>query len=162
MNPSLLVAAGLFQLTFGTVPAPADAGRGATVEEAVFRDMIRDVPGLMGPYDMPFCLEGPGKSDPPADVMQRLAASDERVRRASACRIETDQEIEPTRWVVERESGKPAVNLHITSIQCSDDRHCWVECGYFARSLSASGNIFEVAKDGQEWVVRSRRMKWIS
>ncbi len=131
--------------------------------EAVFRDMIRDVPGLAGPYDLPFCLEGPGKSDPPANVLDRLTAAGGRVRPASACPIESN-EIEEIqiRSVVERQTGTPAIILNIGSIQCSDERHCSVECGYFSGSLSASGNTFEVAHDGREWVVTSRRLRWIS
>jgi hypothetical protein len=94
--------------------------------------------------------------------MKRLTGADARVRPASACGIETDPEIGEIRWVVERQTGAPAILLNVDSIQCSDDRHCSVVCGYFARSLSASSNTFEVERRGSEWLVVSRRMNWIS
>jgi hypothetical protein len=132
--------------------------------------MIRDVPGLMGPYDAAFCLEGPGKSDPPAPVMNRLRDSAPKVIPASACRIERDERFPrfpefpqfDIKQVVERENGAPAIMLEVESIQCSDERHCSVVCGYFARSLSASSNTFEVEKRDEAWIVTSRQMHWIS
>lgn len=159
MIRSVLLVTSLTQLSV-TAPDPSNAGRGTTVLEAVFRDMVRDVPGLSGPYgDLVFCLEGPGKSDPPEPVLNRLAASGERVRPASACRIEKDGLRE---WVVERETGARAVILMVQSIQCPDELHCSVSCGYFSQGLSASGNTFEVEKRGGAWMVVRRQMHWIS
>jgi hypothetical protein len=133
--------------------------------EAVFRDMIRDVPGLMGPYEVAFCLEAPGKTDPPAPVMNRLRDSAAKVIPASACRIELDGRFPPefgVKRMVELASGADAIMLQVDSIDCSDERHCSVVCGYFARSLSASSNTFEVEKRDEEWIVTSRQMLWIS
>jgi hypothetical protein len=129
--------------------------------------MIRDVPGLSGPYEVAFCLKGPGESDPPAPVMDRLRVSAARILPASACRIEREARV-PQRpefdlkRVVERENGARAIMLEVSSIECSDERHCTVACGYFSQSLSASGNSFEVEKRDESWVVTWRQMRWIS
>ena len=129
--------------------------------------MIRDVPGLSGPYEVAFCLKGPGDSDPPAPVMDRLRVSAARVLPASACRIEREVLLpghpeHDIKRVVERESAARAIMLEVSSIECSDERHCTVACGYFSQSLSASGNTFEVEKRGETWAVTSRQMRWIS
>ena len=160
MIANLLFAVAIAQ--FPVEPSPSNAGRGKTVLEAVFRDMIRDVPGLSGPYSSPFCLQGPGETDPPAAVMNRIRAFNAQVRPASACRLEKDPNIGQRRWMVERRTGGPAILLRVDSIQCSDNRHCSVSCGYFAASLSASSNIFQVERTGAEWLVTSRRMMLIS
>ena len=97
--------------------------------------------------------------------MSRLRDSASKVAPASACHIVLDERFPPqidVKRVAERENGADAIMLQVESVQCSDERHCSVVCGYFARSLSASSNTFEVEKRDEAWIVTSRQMHWIS
>jgi hypothetical protein len=157
----LALLAGLcFPLASAGAEPAALPDQASAVMQAVYQDMIRDVPGLSGPFDDAiFCLEGPDRSDPPAVMMSLLTASDGRIRAASACLIEPD---EPYRRALERRTGASAIILQIESVRCSDAEHCSVTCGYYQKSLSGSSNTFEVEKQGGAWVVVSRNLIWIS
>ena len=59
--------------------------RTEAVMAAVFKDMVRDVPGLSGPYDgLVFCLRAPEETDPPATMLRQLTTENSSIRARSA------------------------------------------------------------------------------
>lgn len=128
--------------------------------EAVYRDMMDDVPGLGSRAVDVFCIEGLSGADPEIGLLTRLAQSDSRVRPRSECTIESASPYH--RRMIETATGRASVALNIASVRCDTPQRCTVHCGYFAGDMSASGNNFEIEKRGAAWVVVSRDMVWIS
>ncbi len=106
-----------------------------------------------------FCLgAGPGPdrlSDPPADLLARFARHRPRVEGVSACRWND------VRWA-DRATGAQAIVHYVTRLDCPSPVRCTARGGYLEGNLSASGNRYELERQGRRWRVVADTMEWIS
>ncbi len=63
---------------------------------------------------------------------------------------------------VQDDIGARGLIFRVDSIRRTGPDTAVLEGGYFETGLSASGNVYELAKEGRRWVVKKDTMKWIS
>jgi hypothetical protein len=105
-----------------------------------------------------FCLQIEGRSDPSPELLRRFDGNDPPVKRGSLCTYPRGS----ARGGVEDETGAPGLIFRIDSIEHTGPDSAVVEGGYFEAGLSASGNIYDVARESGRWVVKRDTMQWIS
>lgn len=64
--------------------------------------------------------------------------------------------------IVDKKTGKQGVIFKVTSIKWINETEAEVEGGYYEGNLSASGNVYQVIYEKENWVVKKDTMKWIS
>lgn len=105
------------------------------------------------------CLgAGPGPdrlSDPPAELLARFGRHDPRVKGISACRWND------IRWA-DRATGAQAIVHYVIHLDCPAPTRCTALGGYLEGNLSASGNRYQLEREGGRWRVASDSMEWIS
>ena len=80
------------------------------------------------------------------------------VKKASLCSFKGGS----GRGGVEDETGAKGLIFRVDTIQHPSADTALVEGGYFEAGLSASGNLYELVKEGDRWVVKQDTMRWIS
>ena len=145
-------------------PAPAIATQAvsASVEddlrEAVFLHLFDHNLSAQQKVARVFCLQIESKRDPSAELLRRFVDHDPPVKPASLCTVQKGQ----GGGMVEDDGGARGLIFRVDSIRWIGRDTAVIEGGYFEAGLSASGNIYELVKEGKRWVVKSDTMKWIS
>lgn len=128
------------------------------VREAVFRHLFdHNASGQQNAAKV-FCLQIEGKRDPPPELLRRFEGNRPPVKKASLCSFNPGH----GRGGVEDETGAKGLIFRIDSIDHPTEDTATVEGGYFEAGLSASGNIYELVREGDRWIVKQDTMKWIS
>jgi hypothetical protein len=128
------------------------------IREAVFRHLFdHNASGLQKAAKV-FCLQIEGNQDPSPELLRRFDGYAPRVKKASLC---TFKPRHLTGGVVD-ETGAPALIFRVDTIQHPGENAATVEGGYFEAGLSASGNVYELVREGNRWIVKKDTMKWIS
>lgn len=128
------------------------------VREAVFRHLFDHNASGQQKAAKVYCLEIEGKLDPSPELLRRFAGNQPPVKKASLCSFKGGT----GRGGVEDETGAKGLIFRIDTIQHASADTATVEGGYFEAGLSASGNIYELVKEGDLWIVKQDTMKWIS
>jgi len=127
------------------------------VMEAVFRwQFDHNASGAQKNAAAYFLRVGKEGKDPSDAFMKRFEGHKPPVKKASQSR--TDK----ISGVVDKETGKNGLVFRITRIIWISDTEALVEGGYYEAGLSASGNEYEVVKEGDKWTIKKDTMKWIS
>lgn len=128
------------------------------VREAVFRHQFdHNASGLQKNAKV-FCLQIEGNRDPSPELLRRFDGNDPRVKKASLCTFKPGH----ARGGVVDDTGSPGLIFRVDAIQHSGDDSAIVEGGYFEAGLSSSGNVYELVREGNQWIVKKDTMKWIS
>lgn len=128
------------------------------LREAVFRHLFEhNASGLQRAAKV-FCLQAEGKRDPSPELLRRFEGNEPRVKRASLCTFVHGR----ARGGVQDETGAPGLIFRVDSIKRTGPDTAVVEGGYFEAGLSASGNIYELARESGHWVVKKDILRWIS
>jgi hypothetical protein len=128
------------------------------VREAVFRHLFdHNASGLQKTARV-YCLQIEENHDPSPELLRRFDGSEPRVTNASRCTFEQSH----TRSGVVDETGAPGLIFRVDTIVHPAENTAIVEGGYFEAGLSASGNVYELVRDGARWIVTKDTMKWIS
>lgn len=128
------------------------------IREAVFRHLFEhNVSGLQGAARA-FCLQIEGEADPSPELLRRFEGNEPRVKKASLCSTGHG----PRGGRVQDELGAPGLIFRVDSIQRTGPDSAVVEGGYYEAGLSASGNLYELARESGRWVVKKDTMRWIS
>jgi hypothetical protein len=99
---------------------------------------------------------GPDRlSDPPAELLARFSRHVPRVKGISACRWNDIS------WA-DRATGAQAIVHYVIRLDCSSPARCTALGGYLEGNLSASGNRYQLEREGGRWRVTSDSMEWIS
>jgi hypothetical protein len=128
------------------------------VREAVFRHLFDHNASGQQQAAKVFCLQIEGKQDPSTELLRRFEGNEPRVKKVSLC---TFQHGQPRSGVVDA-SGAPGLIFRIDAIQHPTADSAVVEGGYFEAGLSSSGNVYELVKEGDRWIVKKDTMRWIS
>jgi hypothetical protein len=128
------------------------------LREAVFRHLFDHNASGQQKNAKVFCLQIEGKQDPSPELLRRFDGNEPRVTKASLCTFKRGS----GRGAVQDETGAPGLIFRVDSIQHPTADTAVVEGGYFEAGLSASGNVYELVKDGTRWIVKKDTMRWIS
>ncbi len=141
-----------------TVAPPVEAYEEDDLREAVFRHLFEhNASGLQRAAKV-FCLQAEGKRDPSPELLRRFEGNEPRVKMVSLCTFVHGR----ARGGVRDETGAPGLIFRVDSIKRTGPDTAVVEGGYFEAGLSASGNIYELARESGRWVVKKDTMRWIS
>ena len=128
------------------------------VREAVFRHLFDHNASGQQKNAKVYCLQIEGKLDPSPGLLRRFEGNQPPVKKASLCSFKGG----PGRGGVEDETGAKGLIFRVDTIQHPSADTALVEGGYFEAGLSASGNVFELVKEGDRWIVKQDTMRWIS
>jgi hypothetical protein len=99
-----------------------------------------------------------GGSDPPAELISRLADVVPVVKPLSGCRMTP----RGANGVKDRNSGEEALIFTLGRPVCATESSCQIDGGYYEANLSSSGDTYYLEKRGGKWVVVKDVMHWIS
>jgi hypothetical protein len=144
-------------------PPPVEAPRIEMADEddlreAVFRHQFDHNASGQQRAAKVLCLQIEGKRDPSSALLRRFEGNEPLVKKASLCTFKQGS----ARGGVQDETGARGLIFRIDSIRRTGPDTAVVEGGYFEAGLSASGNVYELAKEGERWVVKKDTMQWIS
>lgn len=128
------------------------------VREAVFRHLFDHNASGQQKTAKVYCLQIEGKLDPSPELLSRFDGNQPPVKKASLCSFKGGS----GRGGVEDETGAKGLIFRVDTIQHPSADTALVEGGYFEAGLSASGNVYELVKEGDHWIVKQDTMKWIS
>ena len=128
------------------------------IREAVFRHLFDHNASGQQRAAKVFCLQIEGKADPSPELLRRFEGNEPRVKKASRCSFSHG----PAGGGVQDETGASGLIFRVDSIQHTGPDAAVVEGGYFEAGLSASGNLYELARESGRWVVKKDTMQWIS
>ena len=137
---------------------PVDAAGVDDIREAVFRHLFEHNASGQQKAARVFCLQLEGKRDPSPELLRRFEGHEPPVKKASLCAFKQGS----ARSGVQDETGAPGLIFRIDTIQRTGPDAAVVEGGYFEAGLSASGNVYELAREGGRWIVKNDTMRWIS
>ena len=128
----------------------------AALREAVFRHMFgKNASGQQENAGV-FCLAFEKDADPPAAFLARFRDLKIPVRPSSGCTRSA------SKGVVDRATGARGLAFRIDSVLLKGADHAEVEGGYYEAGLSASGNLYTLARKDGRWGVTKDQMRWIS
>jgi hypothetical protein len=139
-------------------PPRSEAGDDDDIREAVFRHLFEHNASGQQRAAKVFCLQAEEKRDPSPELLRRFEGNEPRVKKASLCTFAHGR----GRGGVQDETGAPGLIFRVDSIQRTGPDSAVVEGGYFEAGLSASGNVYELARESGRWVVKKDTMRWIS
>jgi hypothetical protein len=168
MNPLALLLLLATSLAAGCapkrVPAPPPSALAVTVSddddlrEAVFRHLFDHNASGQQRTAQVFCLQVENARDPSEELLKRFGAHTPPVKPASRCTVKRG-----TAWGgVQDDTGARGLIFRVDSIRRTGPETAEIEGGYFEAGLSASGNVYELVKEGRRWVVKTDTMQWIS
>lgn len=128
------------------------------VREAVFRHLFNHNASGQQSAAKVYCLQMEGQIDPSPELLLRFEGNQPPVKKASLCTARRGQERGP----VLDETGAKGLIFRIDTIEHPSPDTATVVGGYFESGLSASGNRYELVKEGDRWVVKQDTMEWIS
>ena len=96
--------------------------------------------------------------DPSDTFVKRLRDIHRIVRKVSASEISKT----PRTPVVDRVSGQRGIIFAADEIRWLSDDSVQVKGGYYCDGLCAAGIVFEVSREGDKWVVKNKKLRWIS
>jgi hypothetical protein len=128
------------------------------IREAVFRHLFNHNASGQQRAAKVYCLQIEGKQDPSPELLRRFEGNEPRVKKASLCTFQHGA----ARGGVVDDTGAPGLIFRIDTIQHPGADSAVVEGGYFEAGLSSSGNVYELVKDGDRWIVKKDTMRWIS
>lgn len=94
--------------------------------------------------------------DPSDEFMKRFQGHQPPVKKVSQSIVSVFE------GVKDKDTGEQGLIFRVTRIAWKSDVEVEVEGGYYENGLSASGNIYRVALEGGQWVVKEDRMIWIA
>ncbi len=145
-------------------PAPPSSTQAITaaddddLREAVFRHLFDHNASGMKKAARVFCLQVENKRDPSAELLRRFDDHEPRVKQVSLCAVKKDS----NGGGVLDDTGARGLIFRVDSIRRTGPDTAQIEGGYFETGLSASGNLYELVKEGSSWVVKKDTLKWIS
>ncbi len=92
--------------------------------------------------------------DPTDDVMRRFEGHKPPCKKVSEC---SSHRFEGVR---DRETGEEGLIFTVGNIRWINEDEVEVSGGYYAGSLSASGNIYSVVREGDRWIVKKDKRLW--
>ena len=155
-DPPRLTAPPIMVPPFG--PLRVEVAADDDVREAVFRHQFDHNASGLQKNARVFCLQIEGNRDPSPELLRRFDGDDPRVKKASLCTFKPGH----ARGGVVDDTGAPGLIFRVDTIQHSGDDSAIVEGGYFEAGLSSSGNVYELVREGNRWIVKKDTMKWIS
>jgi len=96
--------------------------------------------------------------DPSDTLVKGLQDIHRIVKKVSASEISKTQRTP----VVDRVTGQRGIIFAADKIRWLRDDAVRVEGGYYCDGLCAAGIVFEVGREGGKWVVKSKKLQWIS
>jgi hypothetical protein len=136
----------VFRYQFGKNASGQQQNTGVYCLEIVPRDLGKQ------PIDPDYSVN---PVDPGEAFMKRFAGNQPAVKKGSECSQSVD-------GVKDKATGASGLVFRVENIRWLKDTEVEVGGGYFEGGLSASGNVFKVAKESNKWVVKEDRMLWIS
>jgi hypothetical protein len=131
------------------------------VLEAVFRyQFSHDSSGLQGRARVFFLSVY--DHDPSSNLMERFQGHEPPVRRVSDCEHSDEARGSSAIWVVDSNTGEPGLIYRVERIMWLTDAEAEVTGGYYAGGRAASGNLYRVVREGEEWVVKKDTLQWVS
>ncbi len=131
------------------------------VLEAVFRyQFSHDLSGLQGRATA-FFLSVYDR-DPSNNLMDRFEGHEPPVKRVSECEISAKARGSSAIHVVDSSTGEPGLIYRVERIQWVSDTEAEVTGGYYAGGRAASGNLYRVVREGEQWVVKEDTLQWVS
>jgi hypothetical protein len=131
------------------------------VLEAVFRHQFgHDASGLQWRAKV-FFLSVYDK-DPSNNLMDRFEGHEPPVKRVSECEISAKTAGGSDIHVVDRDTGEPGLICRVERITWVSDTEAEVEGGYYAGGRAASGYLYRVVREGEEWVVKKETLQWVA
>jgi hypothetical protein len=123
------------------------------VRESVFRHQLgHNAAGEKSPPVVCFEVDG---GDPAPELLRRFADVDAVVRAVSACSSSGQ-------GVFDMTTAQQGLLFRVGPLHWNDDGSATVGGGYYAGSLSASGNTYTVERKDGRWKVVKDVMRWIS
>lgn len=139
-------------------PRRAEVADEDDLREAVFRHLFdHNASGLQKNAKV-FCLQIEGNRDPSPELLRRFDGNEPRVKQASLCTFEPGH----ARGGVVDETGASGLIFRVDTIRHPGENEVIVEGGYFEAGLSSSGNVYELVREGNRWIVKKDTMTWIS
>lgn len=145
-------------------PAPPSSTQAITaadednLREVVFRHLFDHNASGQQKKAQVYCLQIENKRDPSAELLRRFVNHEPRLKQAALCTFKRGAE----GGGVQDDTGARGLIFRVDSIRRTGPDTAVLEGGYFETGLSASGNVYELAKEGRRWVVKKDTMKWIS
>lgn len=96
--------------------------------------------------------------DPSNSLVKRLQDIHRIVKKVSASEISKTQRTP----VIDRVTGQRGIIFAADKIRWLKDDAAQVEGGYYCDGLCAAGIVFEVGREGGRWVVKNKKLQWIS
>lgn len=159
-----LVAAGVVAvlgaaLWLGLVPLPLH-GEDDAIRVAVFRYQFEhNASGLRDPaafYCLSLSLAGEAPRDPSNGVMAAFKDHTPPVKLRSECNTS------PSAGVTDKTTGQRGLMFYIRRVSRTGLNRATARGGYYASGLGGSGNTYQLVREGEEWLVTSDVMDWIS
>jgi hypothetical protein len=131
------------------------------VLEAVFRyQFTHDSSGLQWRARV-FFLSVYDK-DPSNNLRDRFEGHEPPVKGVSECEISAKARGTSAIHVVDSKTGEPGLICRVERIRWVSDTEAEVEGGYYEGGRAASGNLYRVVREGEEWVVKKDTPQWVS
>jgi len=142
------------------------------IREAVFRYQFKRNLGLQGQcagaYYLTFIDTSGKNKDPDVKFMQRFTGNTPPIKGASqcttgfgsfiSCKGDTYQEF----GVVDRKTGKTGLQFTVGEIDWLRKDFVVVDGSCYEYNMGAEGDLFYVIKESNRWVVKGKRMIWVS
>lgn len=131
------------------------------VLEAVFRHQFGDDASGLRWRARAFFLSVYEK-DPSNNLMDRFEGHEPPLKRVSECEISAIAAGSSAIHVVDSNTGEPGLICRVKRIRWVSDTEAEVEGGYYAGGRAASGYLYRVVREGEEWVVKKETLQWVS
>ena len=157
---------GAWQDQSGREAHPLAGDAESAVTEAVFRHLLRPRrDGLV--YFL--SVGAPDDHDPDDTFVERFAGHRPPVKPASEATLagatQSGPDLSPAPFpgqVIDRRTGRPGLILRVSRLTWLSESGARVEASTFAHGLAARGHLYQVAREGDRWVVREAVLDWIA
>ena len=94
--------------------------------------------------------------------MDRFGGHEPPVKRVSECEVSAQPPGSSSIHVVDSSTGEPGLVCRVERIRWVSDTEAEVEGGYYAGGRAASGYLYSVVREGDEWVVEEETLQWVA
>jgi hypothetical protein len=127
------------------------------VREAIFRYQFQHNHSGIQQQAAVYCLSVSEKTTDPTDTFtKRFEGNTPPVKKVSECSASADK------GVSDKATGGHGLIFRIGTITLHGTTEATAEGGYYEGGDSASGNVYQVRRQGSEWVVTEEKGLWIS
>jgi hypothetical protein len=144
-------------ITSGCAGKQSPASRDDDLREAIFRYQFQHNHSGIQQQAAVYCLSVSEKATDPTDAFtKRFEGNTPPVKKVSECSASADK------GVSDKATGGHGLIFRIGAITWRSSTEATAQGGYYEGGVSASGNVYQVRRQGSAWIVTEDKQLWIS